>query len=501
MHHRTTRARLLAGLAALAAAALAAGTVAGPTEVAAANVTPTAGTSGPAWGVPVQGRPNVVVILTDDQRDGAFRTMPNVNALLRARGTTYRSASVPTSLCCPSRATILTGLYAHDSRLFGNGDVGGRRYGGWARFHQLGLENRTLGTAMHAAGYRTALIGKYLNFFGRDAGDGYTPPGWDTFSTFMSSHGSYYSYRLSDGGQYGTEPQDYSTDVLAAKATEFIATTPPTQPLFLYFAPFGPHAPYKPAPRHLGTLDGKLEQYTAPTLHQPLRSMPLWMRERVHFTQAEVDLTRQRQLEALMSVDDAVGSIVHAMEATGRVGDTLFLFMSDNGYFWGEHRIIGKDSPYKDSTAIPMVIRWDGHTAPGTSSRKLVLNVDVARTLTKAAGATMRTDGLDILGPRHRGGFVLEAMNGYNNRPAYCGWRTRHRMYVQWATGEQELFDYRSDPDEQHNLAHKKAWRAVRDRLRAKAFGACRPRPPHFRWSGSGGTSDIPGTGTDSASG
>jgi N-acetylglucosamine-6-sulfatase len=434
----------------------------------------------PATGV--DHRPNVVLILTDDQRVGTYRAMPNVNRLLRARGTTYTRAMVPTSLCCPSRSTILTGLYAHNSRLFGNGDVGGARYGGWRRFHRLGLEDRTLGPALQAVGYRTALIGKYLNFFGRYAPAGYTPPGWDTFAAMMSSHGSYYQYRLSDGSHYGTEPQDYSTDVLSSRATQFIATTPADQPLFLYFAPFGPHAPYKPAPRHLGALDGQLERYTAPTLYQPLKSMPRWMRERTHFSQADVDLTRQRQLETLMSVDDAVGSIVAALAATGRERDTLFVFMSDNGYFWGEHTIIGKDSPYQDSTAIPMVLRWDGHIGPGTTSKRIVLNVDVARTIATAAGAAMSTDGLDILGTKRRTGFVLEAMDGYHNRPAYCGWRTRHRMYVHWDSGEQELFDYRTDPAEEHNIAHRKKWRDVRNAMRAKAYAACRPKPPHFHW-------------------
>ncbi len=479
MLHRTARSRLLrsAGLATAVTLAVLS-LVAGPSS-GSATPGPT-GTPPPA--AETDHRPNVVVILTDDQRAGAYATMPNVDRLLRRQGTTYTRAMVPTSLCCPSRATILTGLYAHTSRLFGNGDVGGPRYGGWRRFHRLGLEDRTLGPALQAAGYRTGLIGKYLNFFGKYAPDGYTPPGWDTFATFMSSHGSYYKYRLSDGTSYGTEPQDYSTDVLASRATQFIGTTPADQPLFLYFAPFGPHAPYTPAPRHLRSLDGKLTQYTAPTLRQRLRTMPRWMRQRTHYTQADVDLTRQRQLEALMSVDDAVGSIVASLAATGRDRDTLFVFMSDNGYFWGEHRIIGKDSPYQDSTAIPMVLRWDGHTPAGTTSKRIVLNVDVARTITDAAGAAMRTDGLDILGPRTRKGFVLEAMDGYNNRPAYCGWRTRHRMYVQWGTGEQELFDYRRDPAETHNLAHKKAWRGVRDTMRAKAYAACSPKPPHFHW-------------------
>jgi arylsulfatase A-like enzyme len=462
--------------AVLALAALALGT---PVEVAAApapSTTPPPPVTTPAT------KPNVVLILTDDQRFDTLSGMPNVQRLLAAQGTTYTRAMVPTSLCCPSRSTILTGLYAHTSRLFGNGDVGGPRYGGWRRFHRLGLEKRTLGPALQAAGYRTALVGKYLNYFGKYSPPGYRPPGWDTFSAFMSSHGSYYAYRLSDGTSHGLEPQDYSTDVLASRATDFVSGTPVDQPLFLYFAPFGPHAPYTPAPRDLGTLDGKLTPYTAATLHQPLRTMPVWMQNRRHFTQDEVDKTRQPQLEALMSIDDAVGSIVQSLQQGNRDRNTLFVFMSDNGYFWGEHTIIGKDSPYDASTRIPMVIRWDGHTPPASTSGRIVLNVDIARTIAQATGASMKTDGLDILGDKARKGFVLEAMDGYNYRPAYCGWRTKNRMFVQWNTGEQELYDYRLDPAERTNLAHRKSWRPVKKALRTKAFEACRPVPPHFRW-------------------
>ena len=119
----------------------------------------------------------------------------------------------------------------------------------------------------------------------------------------------------------------------------------------------------------------------------------------------------------------------------------------------------------------------------GVTSNRLVLNVDVASTVSNAAGARMRTDGLDMLGRKTRGGFVLEAMNGYNDRPAYCGWRTQNRMYVRWATGEVELYDYRLDPDEQHNLAHLPSWARVRQAMKAKAMAACRPVPPHFSWT------------------
>jgi arylsulfatase A-like enzyme len=426
-------------------------------------------------------RPNVVVILTDDQRRDTLSHMPQVQRLLVQQGMTYRQAMVPTSLCCPSRSTILTGLYAHSSRVYGNGDVGGARLGGWRRFHRTGMEKRTMGVAFRRAGYRTAMIGKYLNYFGK-AKPGYVPPGWDRFSTLLSKHGAYYAYWLNDGTYHGITPQDYSTDVFAHQAAEFVRSTPAEQPLFLFFSPYGPHAPYKPAPRHDGALEGKLSRYVAPTLKQKLRTMPKWMRERVHVTQTEVDYTRQKQLESLLSVDDAVASVHQALSETGRADNTLFVFLSDNGYFWGEHRIIGKDAPYQDATRIPMVVRWDGHVPAGVTSGRIVLNVDVARTVTDAAGVSMRTDGLDMLGRKKRKGFVLEAMNGYHERPAYCGWRTKHRMYVRWATGEQELFDYRSDPNERRNLAHRRKWADVRKKMRAKARQHCTPEPPHYDW-------------------
>lgn len=428
------------------------------------------------------GRPNIVIILTDDQRRDSMQYMPQVQRLLVDQGTRYTQAMVPTSLCCPSRATILTGLYAHSMRVFGNGDVGGARWGGWPRFHRMGMEKRTMGVALRRAGYRTALIGKYLNYFGKFSEPGYVPPGWDTFSTFMADHGRYYKYRLNDGTHHGEAPEDYSTDVFAAKATEFIRTAPAGQPLFLLFAPYGPHAPYKPAPRHAGSMAGLLPDYTAPTLHQKLRTMPRWMRARRHFTKAEVDQMRLGQHESLLSVDEAVGAIHDALRDTGRERDTLYLFMSDNGYFWGEHRIIGKDAPYKDATYIPMVARWDGHIPTGVTDDRIVLNVDVARTVAAAAGASMSTDGLNMFGTAERKGFVLEAMNGYNDRPAYCGWRTKHRMFVRWATGERELYDYRSDPAERRNLADKPAWKDVRQTMRRKAVKACSPEPPRYNW-------------------
>lgn len=494
MHHAIVRRRTARRTLVVAPLALALVTGALSVGVDAADANPQTGRTtrtalapaSPPTIDPADDRPNIVVVLTDDQRRDTLRYMPAVQRLLVQRGIRFTRAMVPTSLCCPSRATILTGKYAHTTRVFGNGDVGGARYGGWPRFYRTGAERRTIATALHRSGYRTGLFGKYLNFYGkfsrRYVGPDYVPPGWDDFAVLMSNHGSYYNYRLSDGTWHGAEPQDYSTDVFAERAVDFVRSTPLGQPLFMLVAPYGPHSPYLPAPRHVDTMQGVLPPYTPRTLHQRLGSMPRWMAERMHFTQADVDLTRLRQHEALQSVDELVESIDRALAEAGRDRNTLFLFTSDNGYFWGEHRIIGKDSPYQDSTRVPMVLRWDGKVPSGTTSGRIVLNVDIAETVTRAAGVAMATDGISMLGEKRRSGFVLEAMDGYNNRPAYCGWRSRHRMFVRWATGEEELFDYRLDPDEKRNLADKPRFAKVRKRMRGKVVAACVPKPPHFQW-------------------
>jgi arylsulfatase A-like enzyme len=143
---------------------------------------------------------------------------------------------------------------------------------------------------------------------------------------------------------------------------------------------------------------------------------------------------------------------------------------------------VGKDVPYDAATRVPLVMRWDGHLPAGTVDNRLALNIDLATTVSRVAAAGMETDGLDLFGGERRRGFVLEAMSGYAQRPAYCGWRTKHRMYVKWADGRTELYDYRSDPFEADNLAGQVAHREVERRMRQKAAQHCDPTPPGFSW-------------------
>jgi arylsulfatase A-like enzyme len=424
-------------------------------------------------------RPNIVLVNTDDQRHDTLEHMPNVQALLVRKGTRFSNGMVPTALCCPSRASLMTGLYAHHTGVFGNGDVGGSVYGGWLQFHRRGLEFRTLPLALHQRGYRTGLFGKYINNFGNATPRGYTPPGWDTFTTFVFTRGAYYGYLLSDGTYHGSEPGDYSTDVLTRRAARFIRSTPSEKPVFVYLAPYAPHKQYIPAQRHAGTA---LDLAAPEAVSLSWRDQPSWIANRAPTPDEAPIPVQQGQVESLLAVDEAVASIMQTLEETGRDRDTLFVFTSDNGYLWGEHGITGKDVPYDAATRVPLVMRWDGHIPAGEVDDRLALNIDLAPTISAVTAARMETDGIDLLGTRRRSGFVLEAMNGYGGRPAYCGWRTERHMFLQWADGRAELYDYRTDPFEQHNLAGQPATRQVEQRMRAMAREHCDPEPPGFDW-------------------
>lgn len=429
-------------------------------------------------------RPNVVVVLTDDQRVGTVRRMPILWSLIRQNGVLFRNAMVPTSNCCPSRASILTGLYAHSTGVYSNQAP----YGGWRAFHDRGMENRTIAVALHNAGYRTGLVGKYLNGgFTPQAAAGYVPPGWDYLLTF-TDHVGYYNYSLTDGTTHGFLRRDYSTDVLRQRAVRFIRSTPAEKPLFLYFAPFGPHRPFTPAPRHQGYWTGRLPSYRPPSVTENVGDKPPWIRRYSRVRQSKIDAKLARAQEALMSVDEALGRIAGALEDTGRMSNTLFIFLSDHGLLMGEHHLFSrKNLPYKQSTSIPMIVRWDGHVAPNSVDSRLALNVDLARTIARAAGVRMTTQGLDLLGSDTREGFPLEATKRYPHdnapdRPAYCGYRDPGWLYVQYATGEQELYSYEADPHELQNLAGRASHKQQLDSLRASAMASCRPLPPDFAW-------------------
>jgi arylsulfatase A-like enzyme len=418
-------------------------------------------------------QPNVVLIVTDDQRDGTIgpELTPAIWSLLRERGVMYENAMVPTALCCPSRASILTGLLAHSTRVYGN-----THGAGWETFRKRGLERRTIAVAFRRAGYRTGLVGKYLNGWAYP----HVPPGWDVFEAI---HGGYWNYWL-NGIFYGEEPESYSTDVIAARAVDFVRTTATEQPLFLYFAPYGPHLGAHAAPRHLGLLSVRSR---APSMRErDVRDKPPWIQRLAIRSPEQIDDVLTRSAETMLSVDEAVAGIVGALEETGRLDDTLIVLLSDNGILYGEHRVYGKKAlPYRAAVEVPMVARWDGHLPAGAVDRRLALNVDLAATVAAAAGIRIATEGLDLAGPVVRAGFPLEGMSWKRSGmrvPSFCGYRTARYMYVHYAGGVEELYDYRRDPQELRNKAGHRRHQALQARLRESAEATCRPLPPAFAW-------------------
>ena len=442
------------------------------------------------------GPPNIVVILTDDQRYDGVASMPNVRQLLVAHGVQFTHAFDNNPLCCPARATILTGQSSGHTGVWWN--VNGAD-GGFTAFEPH--EGQTLATWLHDAGYRTGLVGKYMNGYGAVRA-GHIPPGWDDWQALVLEGGGcstdgYFGECISDNGvldHLGTSQADYSTTVLGARAVSFIDQAPASQPLFLYFAPRAPHLPTIPAARYASACS------TFPTPHRPdyneadVSDKPAYIRALPTLgapKQAVWDGHWRDACRTLHSVDDQVGHIVDALSSTGRLDNTLILFASDNGMLFGEHRWMNKIVPYEESLRVPLIVRWDAAGTSGTTAPAMVSDMDYAETIMDAAGvpfpAGYSTDGQSLLplvtgsGPIAKEKILIEHGGGVAV-PAYCGVRVQGWTFVRYATGEEELYDLSADPWETQNVAADPAEAARLGHLRALAQGMCQPTPPGFTW-------------------
>lgn len=440
--------------------------------------------------------PDVLLIVTDDQRVHTLDWMDEVPRRIADRGILFRNAMIPTSLCCPSRASLLTGLFAHSTGVWSNGrsdDIPDT--GGWPVFHEAGLEDRTIAVWLKEAGYRTALVGKYLNGYD-DSPAGYVPPGWTRWHAFAVSNGAYYDYTIRHTGgsesTHGHDPRDYSTDVLRRLAVSEIRNAPPDQPLFLMFTPYAVHGPTTPAARHAGS--ATVGPFLAPHVNEAdVADKPPWIAELPPASIESITQQRRNTQETLRSVDEAAGALLDAFEEHRDIADTLVIFTSDNGHFWGEHRLRGKNMSYNASSRVPLAMRWPGYLEPSSEDLRLALNVDVTATIVEAAGASPsgEIEGMSILGDAERDGFVLESpvTNGRDGsgqkvaRPGYCGYRTPRFVYVRYSGGVEELYDYRDDPLELTNVATRPSYAVRLATMRARTDEECQPRPPGYVWA------------------
>jgi arylsulfatase A-like enzyme len=427
-------------------------------------------------------QPNVVLIVTDDQRHDTLAAMPVVRTELAAKGVRFSNAAVVNPLCCPSRVSILTGLYSHSSGFYVQDSQSPEVAKAFAPVPNLA-------TWLSGEGYETAFVGKYLNGY-----DGsFVPAGWSHWAAF-SGLPAYYDYKLRGRAghlSFGHAPADYSTDVLAEEADAFVRAADPDRPLFLLFAPYAPHVevsgdPPAAAPRHGGSVP--VEPWHPPSVGEDLGDKPAWLRSFAadlppiaRHDSAEV---RAGQLASLHAVDDAVGRILGALGDTGRLQDTLIVFTSDNGFTWGEHGLGNyKTIAYEESIRVPFIVRYDGRLPADVEDDRLVANIDIAPTVMDAAGAMLDADGRSLLGNGEWRRDLLVEHTG-TRIPTYCAVRSDTAMYAAFADGAEELYDLVADPHQLRNLANSPLHREARHELRLRLRELCRPPPPRFELPG-----------------
>jgi len=339
-------------------------------------------------------KPNIIFILTDDMRkdDLNARYMPQTTMELVTKGRSFKNAFVSNPLCCPSRATIMRGQYAHNTKVWFNTNVfdpdPNVRDGGWEGYRGNGYEADNVATRLQDAGYTTGLFGKYLNGYGGTT----VPPKWNDWFAFTRV--VYYDYDVNDNGtikHFGTTESNYSTDVLNREVKEFIgASAAQGKPFFAYVAPSAPHGPSTPAPRDLQTFDGEKAPRLASFDEINVSDKPPWIQSLPRLTStdiANIDRRHENRVESLQAVDDLVASVVGKLGEQGVLSNTYIVFTSDNGWHHGEHRIQrGKGRPYEEAARVPLLVRGPG-VAAGSSTNKLVLNTDYLPTFMDLAGA------------------------------------------------------------------------------------------------------------------
>jgi N-acetylglucosamine-6-sulfatase len=444
--------------------------------------TPTVG--GRSLPVVRDGRPNIVFVLTDDLAMNLLRYMPHVQAMERD-GLTFRNYFVSDSLCCPSRASIFTGNFPHDTGVLGNTGP----HGGFNVFYSRGEEQHTFALALQRAGYRTAMMGKYLNGylgtrgFARDGTPApvppaYVPPGWTRWDVGGYGYPEF-NYVLNADGElqfHGHQPQDYLTDVIARDGIDFINQSAQTgRPFFLELATFAPHHPYVPAPRNRADFPG-LQAPRTPDFNSLPTNPPNWLRHRTpldFFQIARINHDFRRRAQSVQAVDEMIGQIEQTLASDGIANNTYIVFSSDNGLHMGDYRLMpGKLTAYDTDIHVPLVVVGPG-VPPGSSTDAMAENVDLAKTFASIGGTSIPGDGHSLvpllLGARPvdwRNAVLIEhhgprqAINdpdfqqpASGNPVTYKAMRTNDFLYVEYVDGEREFYDLKSDPFELHNLA------------------------------------------------
>ncbi len=456
----------------------------------ATSPTPDAG-NGNDGAVSTGEKPNILFFLTDDLSWNLVPHMPNVQALQK-KGITFSHYFVTESLCCPSRSSIFTGKYPHDTGVLANSGA----MGGYAAFEDGGNEKSTFATALAGQGYHLKMMGKYLNGYNPGSKAGVDPsadpkdPGWTHWAVAGNGYPEY-DYWLNEDGKsvyFGDAGSDYLTDVLHGMAVNY--ATSANAPFVLEVATFAPHAPYIPAPRDLGTYHAGLP--SVPSFNVPNVNPPGWLAVHKPLDAAEIKRLNDSfnlRVEAVQAVDRMIGDMMTKLAARGLDKNTYVIFSSDNGYHMGEHMLeAGKQTAFDTDINVPLVMVGPGVPA-GVVDEHVVENIDLCPTFAELGGAEPPatadghslvglmhgqsvTDWRNVLLVEHRGGNMDPADpdneqntdGGPGSGPdpttydairmvgAAADGGMTEKVFVSYVDGETEYYDIGSDPYEMTNI-------------------------------------------------
>ncbi|HEX2294018.1 MAG TPA: sulfatase-like hydrolase/transferase [Actinomycetota bacterium] len=420
--------RKIAGLAALLAVAVVAASCDG----------------GPAPAAPAvpEKPPNILLVITDDQRATAsMQALPTVRRLFGRGGRTYTNAFATTPLCCPSRASIVSGRYAHNHGVHTNDDG-------------MDLDARaTVQRYLQDAGYRTAVVGKYLNRWDPRV----NPRFFDRYAVWLRGIYRHSSWNLNGRIR---RPEGYTTSLMTGFAERFLRSFEEDDeaPWYLWLGPNAPHSPYAAEHRYKGAKTKGWEGNPA-TRDRDVSDEPAFVARSQSSTDHARRL-RRKQLRTLYSVDDQVAQVFELLRDLDEDDDTLAIFMSDNGFLWGEHGIVGKRHAYTQSIQIPLMMRWPGQMEPGSVDDRLAANLDLAPTLLDAAGVAMPPgfDGTSLLGDQVRDRLLIEQWGDEETYvPTMASLRTDDYQYVEYygdagRVVARQYYDLAADPWQRANL-------------------------------------------------
>ncbi|MEP7120270.1 MAG: sulfatase [Byssovorax sp.] len=429
-------------------------------------------TSGTGGGGAPAGQANVIFVLTDDLSMNLVQFMPHV-LQMQKDGATFSNYFVADSLCCPSRTSMFTGKLPHNSGVFTNQGADG----GYATYLSQGNDAQTFATALSAGGYRTAMMGKFLNGYDANAND--AAAGWTEWDVTDNGYKGY-GYPLNINGTvvpHGSADADFLTDVLSGLGQTFVGD-PSAKPFLIELAPFSPHSPYASAPRHANLFPNLKYPHTPSFNAAPAATDPDWLKPIPALTPAQIksmDTIYAKRARAVQSIDEMIGALQKQLVASGHDKDTYIFFTSDNGYHLGEHRQMpGKMTAFDTDIHVPLIVTGPGVPA-GLTIDNIAQNIDLCSTFaeigeTPPPGTVNGHSLVALLHGQTVAGWRDVAMIEHHdpkfdpadpdqdsgvviNPPTYAALRTVDQVYVEYVGGETEFHDRKTDPFELKNTA------------------------------------------------